>query len=281
MGVLKIDSSKDQFLTDICVVVPTVFKNEGWLRLSLDSIRLQSTPAHIRIVGPHNPKLRELAAEYDAEYLVETGKSLSEALNQGFADLPDHFAYISWLGDDDLLAPGALAATRTALQTNSSAPFAFGRVRYIEPDGKSKWLIRPGAWAVPYARFGHNFIAQQGGLIRRTQFDRVGGIDNSLKNSMDQDLFLKLSQQGRPAYLPRELGAWRIQPQSISSTKGPLDESKQVMRRYRPTLPKLADILISFLVKCSDRVMLSVHCRVPGPKAPLVSGIPYNVRSAA
>lgn len=258
------------------MVIPTVFSDETWLRLALDSIRSQSTQVLLRIVGQPSDGLLALAAEYDAEFIHEEGRSLSEALNQGFSDLPSTVKFIGWLGDDDLLAPDSLALTQRALQESPSAPFVFGRVRYIESDGTSKWLIRPGRWAVRYGRWGHNFIAQQGGLIRRSSFEEVGGIDNSLQNSMDQDLFLKLAATGRPSYLATELGAWRIHAASISSQKGSRDESKQVMRRYRPRLPALVDAVVTLAVKFTDRILLSAHCRVPGPPPPKFKGHFYT-----
>lgn len=263
--------------SDVCVVVPTLAREEVWLRQSLSSIRSQGEVAHLRIVAPDSSRVRSIAAEFSAELLVEQGRGLSAALNQGFSGLPERIEFLSWLGDDDLLAPDSLVRARQALLDDPDAPFVFGRVRYIEPDGRSKWLLRPGRWAVPYGHWGHNFIAQQGGLMRRSCFEQVGGIDESLLNSMDQDLFLKLARLGSPAYLPIELGAWRIQPASISSTKGAADESKLVMRRFRPSLPDPIDWLVTQLVRVSDRVLLSTHCRIPGPPPPLVDGLPYTV----
>lgn len=259
----------------ICVLVPTVFKNEDWLKLTLESIRSQSRRVHIRIVGPYSDALSGLAAIYGAEFVVETGRSLSEALNQGFEDLPRSVRYVSWIGDDDLLSPGSIDRAFEALELHPDAPFAFGRVRYIDGLGRTKWLIRPGAWAVSYARWGHNFIAQQGSLIRLASFGEVKGIDNTLRNSMDQDLFLKLSRIGRPRYIPSEQGAWRIHDASISSTKGGADEWRMVMRRYRPMVPRPIDMLATVFFRITDRILLSVHCRIPGPGAAGVNGISY------
>lgn len=263
----------------VCIVIPTTYSDDRWLRLALESVCDQRGPILVRIVGRGSKGLLAVVGDYGAEFIPELGHSLSEALNQGFSQLPPTVKYIGWLGDDDLLAPKSLALTQRALDLNPAAPFAFGRVRYINADGTSKWLIRPGAWSVMYGRWGHNFIAQQGGLIRRSSFEAVGGVDNSLKNSMDQDLFLKLASAGRPAYLGRELGAWRIHAASISSQKGMRDESKDVMRRYRPKLPVAVDTAMTMLVKFTDRILLSTHCRIPGPPPPMIEGVPYTMRA--
>jgi GT2 family glycosyltransferase len=257
-------------------VVPTLGRNLDWLELTLDSIANQQVQVDLVLVAPSSAPVKELAKRYGARTMPERGRSLSEALNQGFEDLQSSVRYLGWLGDDDVLAPGSLALTVGALENEPWSSLVLGRVRYIDADGNSKWVVRSGAWAVRYASFGKNFMGQPGSLMRRDAFEKVGGIDVELKNSMDQDLFLKLSRVGKVVYVNRELASFRVHSSSISSTKGLGDESAMVSQRYAPKIPVPLVPLVKTGILASDRIMLSVLCRIPHADAPDVNGRPYH-----
>lgn len=258
-------------------VVPTLAQNLQWLELCIASIHEQPVGVDIVVVAPAGANLEYLEKHYNVRVVVERGRSLSEALNQGFESLGPEVRYLGWLGDDDVLAPGSLALTVGALENSPAASLVLGRLRYIDGDGQSMWVVRSGRWAAAYARVGRNFMGQPGSLMRRQSFERVGGIDVSLKNSMDQDLFLKLAQKGQVIYIPKELGAFRVHASSISSTKGIEDESTMVSSRYTPHLPWGASRLLTRLVRISDRLLLSTLCRIPHASAPERNGKPYFI----
>lgn len=258
-----------------CIVVPTLGRELRWLTRCLDSIASQSRPVLMRVVST-DQRIQDLARKFGAEFILQVDKGLSPAINLGLRDLPEYIRYVSWLGDDDLLAPGAIAAAEEALACAPGAPFVFGRIRYIDEADRTKCVIRPGRWAVEYSKRGRNFVGQPGSLIRREAFERVNGVDEGLRNSMDQDLFLRLSGTGSPEYLNRELAAWRVHPDSISSTKGIADESRQVGTAYRRKQGPFLESLFWLIFKVSDRVLLSAHPRVPKPRIPLRNGQPYT-----
>jgi GT2 family glycosyltransferase len=262
-------------------VVPTLGRNLPWLRRTLESIRSQEINVDLVIVAPKTAPVRELAQEMQARLLEERGCSLSEALNQGFeiADSNPAFRsieYFAWLGDDDLLAPGSLRCTVSALDSRPTASLVLGRIRYITATGATKWVLRSGAWAAWYARLGQNFMGQPGSLMRRSYFEAVGGLDPKLKNSMDQDLFLKLSRSGSVCYVPFEVASFRVHESSISSTKGGKDERSLVSENFRPLMPRWVDRPLRILTKASDRALLSIHSRIPHPAASRVNGRPYH-----
>jgi GT2 family glycosyltransferase len=262
-------------------VVPTLGRNLPWLRRTLESIRSQEIDVDLVLVAPKTAPVRELAQELGARVLEERGCSLSEALNQGFEIEHENvefrsIEYFAWLGDDDLLAPGSLRCTVSALDARPRASLVIGRIRYIAADGTTKWVLRSGAWAAWYARLGQNFMGQPGSLMRRRCFETVGGLDPELKNSMDQDLFLKLAGSGSVRYLPVELASFRVHESSISSTKGGYDERSFVSEKFRPLMPRWVDGPVRVLTKVSDRILLSMHSRIPHPAAPLANGRPYH-----
>ncbi|WP_176338089.1 glycosyltransferase [Kocuria salina] len=256
-------------------MVPTLGRNLEWLELTLDSVARQQVDVDLVLVAPASASLDGLAKQYGARIVSERGQSLSEALNQGFEDLPAAVRYLGWLGDDDVLAPGSLALTVGVLENEPRASLVLGRVRYIDANGDSKWVIRSGAWAARYAVFGKNFMSQPGSLMRRDAFENVGGLDIGLRNSMDQDLFIKLSRVGKVVYVNREVASFRVHATSISSTKGAGDESALVSQRYAPRIPGVLVPLVKAGLLASDRFLLSVLPRIPHADAPDVGSRPY------
>jgi len=250
------------------VVIPTLGRRPDWLALSLAAATRQGEGIEVVVVGPDQPHIRGAADEYGARFIIEEGRSLSAAINQG-ARVDGQYAFFTWIADDDVLAPNSMQASRDALE-GCSASFSFGRVRYIDSDGESKWLLRTGPWAVAYARRGINFIPQPGSLIRREAWDAVGGLREDLANAMDHDLFLRLADLAGPVYIPKEVAAFRVHPGSISVQKSSQSESDDVRSRYAQpaTVRKLIPVV--------DRILLSALRRVPGPKPPLTGGKIYT-----
>jgi glycosyltransferase involved in cell wall biosynthesis len=225
------------------VVVPTLGDRPDWLSQTLESIRSQDYPeVRILLVAPED-RLKGLAKRYGADFLLDRAPGLSPALNAGWRALRREVDYWTWLGDDDLLAPGSLRYTSSALDRNPDAMFAYGRTRMIDAGGRSLCLTIPTGFAPIYARYGQDHIPQPGSLIRvRPYRDAENIVDESLRNAMDLDLFLRLARGGRKswAYVPKEVSAYRVHAGSITNNKGHEDESEKVREAYRsPRLNQL------------------------------------------
>ena len=77
---------------------------------------------------------------------------MSAAVNLGLARATSRHQYGNWLGDDDLLTPGSVAATLKALDGNPEAVLAYGHCTYIDEDGRLLWVSKAGRaarWALP------------------------------------------------------------------------------------------------------------------------------------
>ena len=58
-------------------------------------------------------------------------------------------------------------------------------------------------------QFGPQLLPQPGSLFDRAVFERVGGLDESLKWAFDLDLFLKLRGCGRVEFVDAPLAEFR------------------------------------------------------------------------
>jgi GT2 family glycosyltransferase len=184
----------------------------------------------VLLVGPRHCGLEEVATDLSVKLLLVDERGLSRAINRGMRDAKEEF--VGWLGDDDLLAPGSLARVTEGLTRQPPASFAYGRTRYIDERGSTIGVSHPGRWAARYLTLGKDFVPQPGSLIRRTCWEAVGGLDESLANAMDLDLFIRLRRCGPTVYIPHEVSAYRLHAGSITLTKGSADEGEVVRRRH-------------------------------------------------
>jgi GT2 family glycosyltransferase len=261
--------------SSITMVVPTLGTRPAWLEACLYSITTQDcSRCRVIVVAPNAADLK-VCHKFDVEVERFEGVGLSRAVNYGWS-LDPTSSYISWLGDDDLLAPGSLAITSGFLDENPTCSMVYGRVRYIDAENKQLWFFRPTRFAAPYLRAGKNFVGQQGSLVRRTAVEKVGYLDPQLMNSMDQDLFTRLRKAGPRVYLPWELAAFRWHAGGITSLKGSRDESELVRQRhwgdrqlrwYRAW--RVAGRRIDWALNATAR-------RLPVPAVPLREGQPYT-----
>jgi glycosyltransferase involved in cell wall biosynthesis len=218
---------------EVVIAIPTMGTRPEWLNLTIESVEQQKHPnVLIRIVTPDPTRVNvSPTVRTPIEVIQAAASGLSDAINTGIKDVEAR--YVTWIGDDDLLAPGSLACTHQALEKHRNAPYVYGRTRYIDERGKTIGYTRPTSLAHRYLKYGKDFVPQPGSLLRAHALREVGYLNSELKNAMDLDLFIKLGEIGRPVYVPRELSAYRLHPASITLTKGVNDEAEVVRAHYR------------------------------------------------
>jgi len=183
---------------------------------NLASIRTQSVPSDIVIVGPvDDPVIGKAAKDFDARLVADPG-SLPGAINVGVDCREPRHEFVNWLGDDDLLEAGSLATTTAALDRDPSAVLAYGACRYIDDSGAELWISRAGRWAPRILSWGPDLIPQPGMLVRVDAWAAVGGLDESFRFAFDLDLLLKLRRLGELVSVPDVVAAFRWHGDSLT-----------------------------------------------------------------
>ena len=200
----------------IAVVIPTLGQRPDLLRRSLESLRAAGE-AHLILVAPAALDASDLiAAGLLDEKLDETGRTPAGAINQGFAAAPATADYLAWLGDDDVLRPGALTRTSAFLDQHPKSSAVYGSCEYIDEQDRVVWKNRSGRWAAWILRFGPDLIPQPGSLFRRSSLEKVGELRSDLGWAFDFDLFIRLQKVGRLSFIPEVLAGFRWHPGSLS-----------------------------------------------------------------
>jgi hypothetical protein len=201
------------------VVVPTIGERPQYLDITLKSIR-EAGDSFIVLVGRKgfDASLYQNSVLVDL-YIDELETSVPKKINQGFRALPENIEYITWLGDDDLLAPGSLSLAVSALSQPAKPVLVYGHCQYIDSEGNDVLVKRSGGWAVPLLRFGPQLIPQPGAVFRRDAFERVGGLSDKFEFAFDFDLFLKLTIVGRAVFVDKILSSHRWHATSLTYSR--------------------------------------------------------------
>jgi hypothetical protein len=201
------------------VVVPTIGERPQYLDITLKSIR-EAGKSYIVLVGRkgfdassyQNSGLVDL-------YIDELGTSVPKKINQGFRALPENIEFITWIGDDDLLAPESLTVALSVLGQPKKPVLVYGHCQYIDSEGNDVLVKRSGSWAVPLLRFGPQLIPQPSAVFRRDAFEKSGGLSDKFEFAFDFDLFLKLTNFGKAVFVDKILSSHRWHATSLTYSR--------------------------------------------------------------
>ena len=226
------------------VVVPTIGERPQYLESTLKSIR-EAGESFIVLVGRKgfDASSFQKAGLVDI-YVDEVESSVPNKINQGFRALPETIEYVTWIGDDDLLSPGALGIAVQALEKPEKPVLVYGHCQYIDSDGNDVLVKRSGRWAVPLLRFGPQLIPQPSAFFRRDAFEKVGGLSDKFQFAFDFDLFLKLTNLGNAVFIHKILSSHRWHSTSLTySRRWESVREASLARTYN--LPKTARVISS------------------------------------
>jgi GT2 family glycosyltransferase len=238
-------------MSQVGIVVPTVFSRPEQLPEALRSIR-ESGNAYVLIVSPEpkgpNSEFTSVIADDGLvnEFLTEQpGLPLATNIDLALNALPKEVEFIGWLGDDDLLEPGALDLARQTLESDPNVVMVYGDCRYIDQDGNDLFINRSGEVARKLLGYGPQLIPQPGALWRRDAFEAVGGLSADFDLAFDYDLFMKLKRHGRISYIPQTLASfrWHADSLSVKSRWKSAREASRVRIRHQRGPEKLLILL--------------------------------------
>ena len=169
-----------------------------------------STDQSVAVAQSFRDQLAFIASEFD--------EGQADAIVKGFNKLPGGPEDImAWLNADDLYCPGVLAKVLDYFARHPDVDVIYGHRILIDADSQEigRWFIPPHNRAVLEL---NDFVPQETLFWRRKLWDKVGGLDVSLKFAMDWDLLLKFLAAGANfRRLPCFIGCFRIHPTQKTS----------------------------------------------------------------
>ncbi len=125
--------------------------------------------------------------------------------------------YVGLIDSDDILMPGALAATAAVLDTDPAAGMVYTDYWDMSADGSK--LIYGNRCKIPYSpeRLLVDLMTFHFRLIRRSVILEPGLISTDFPAAWDYDMCLKISERHTIVHLPEPLYKYRIRRGSIST----------------------------------------------------------------
>jgi GT2 family glycosyltransferase len=223
------------------IVIPTLGERPRMLEDSILSVLSQGSIARCLVVVPEAASQAvDLVTRLGVEWVKDPGGGIAAATNAGIRAHRGEEFY-GWLGDDDLLKPGALEKLSRALDTAPLAVLAYGGCDYILEDGQVIGTSRAGPLASWLLAWGPDLIPHPGTLFRLRRFEDSGLYDEQLRYTFDLDALLRLKARGELVCTSDVVSAFRWHPESltVANRRASSAESILVKKRHLPPALRL------------------------------------------
>jgi GT2 family glycosyltransferase len=224
----------------VTIAVPSY--NQGrFLEDALTSLFDQDLPVEIFVVDAGSTDesvniIRKFESRL-AGWRSHADRGQAAAINEGIAR--GHAPYVGWLNSDDVLLSGGLKCLVDRLERQPAAPAAYGKVWncvdvtgikqpvHVEPFSEHRLALRC-------------IVSQPGTLVRRSAWEAVGGLDESLRMAIDYDLWWRLYKKWAPLEFVDEFVAFnRDHVDTKTNTRRRLHyrEAMAIVRKYHGSVP--------------------------------------------
>jgi glycosyltransferase involved in cell wall biosynthesis len=219
------------------------------LKQTLKSITNQNiTDLEVKMVIPKGKAdyLKQIATEANLknyELIVDEGRGLSAAINQGFSAEGD-FEFFGWVNDDDELTTNSLSRSINFLTSNINKSAVIGNLGYLISKSNKIITNKVSKINLIVSKIGPNIIPQPGSLIRKSVFSDQPLLNENYKYAMDLDMWLRILANGQIGIIKESqaLMNWHSDSITISNRKKASIEAFQI--RYR----NAKNIIIKILV---------------------------------
>ena len=185
----------------VSIVIPS-FNQARYLPLTLQCLREQDYPNIEQIVvdgGSTDGTLDILRSTPGIQWVSERDRGQVDALNKGFKMCQGEI--LAWLNSDDTMDRNAVSRAATALQ-GKGADLVYGDLEIVDERGKFLRMSRGIPFDLRTLLYGINYIGQQTVFFRRALLERAGPLREEFDNGFDYELWLRMAQHGKLAYVP-------------------------------------------------------------------------------
>ena len=126
-------------------------------------------------------------------------------------------SYLAFVDSDDVWLPEKLALQVADLEAHRACGWSYGAYVHMDAEGRGdEWLNHDHPWAPHAGWILEKLIAEPAliavpvVMVERRLFETVGGFDESLPRSEDQDLWLRLAETSAVSVIPKPLAKIRI-----------------------------------------------------------------------
>jgi glycosyltransferase involved in cell wall biosynthesis len=230
----------------VSVLIPT-YRRATHLALAIDSALAQTCQdLEIIVVEDGSHIAAEVVGKYGSRVRYEWQPNGGVAAARNTAARVSRGEWLAFLDDDDVWFPEKLERQLALAECFPSLGLVYTHYLDVEEAARPKRRSVPtseerSGW-VTAALFLRFFGLPSTVMVRRADFERVGGFDASLRFCEDYDLWLRLSRMCPFGYLAEPLVGYRRQSGSLSDNDLAVDSgSLTVLERFLSYSPTLWD----------------------------------------
>ena len=200
-------------MTLVSIITPS-FNQASFLEQTILSVLEQDYPEIEYLIADGgstdgSPELIKKYADRLAWWISEKDRGQAEAINKGFAHA--HGEIVAWLNSDDYYLPGAVSAAVKVFELSPQAVMIYGDMLAVDEfDRTINTLKYRQLSLVDLLCF--QIIGQPAVFMRRSAFEKAGGLDPNLHFLLDHQLWIRLAQQGEIIHVNGTLAAARYHP---------------------------------------------------------------------
>lgn len=197
IGIIELKTNKFIHSNPVVTVVVPSYNQGRFLDAALSSIFEQEIPVEVFVLDggstDNSVDVIKSWAKYLAGWRSSPDNGQAWAINEGIKK--GTAPYVCWLNSDDFFLPDGLRSLLDVMASSPGIPAVYGKCWNVSPTGHKTYPY-PTAPFWPALLANYCFIAQPATLIRRSAWEKAGGLDVDLHMALDYELWWRLYRQG-------------------------------------------------------------------------------------
>ena len=197
-------------MTLVSIVTPS-FNQAAYLEQTLLSV-LEQDYADIEYLvidggsTDGSPDIIKRYASRLAYWISEKDSGQADAINKGMARAKGEI--VAWLNSDDTYLPGTVTAAVKAFDENPDVAMVYADMLAVDERGQTFNTLRYRQLTLEDL-LSFQIIGQPAVFMRRSAFEKAGGLDPSFHFLLDHHLWIRIAAQGRILHIPQTWAAAR------------------------------------------------------------------------
>jgi len=251
----------------VSVVIPA-YNHAGYVEQAVRSI-LEQDYARVELIvldDGSTDKTREILKRTPGAFHWETHANMGQAqtLNKGWRMARGEI--LAYLGADDTLSPGAIAASVFALAANTDAVATYCDFELMDPSSRTVRVVHAPAYDYKRLVAELECAPGPGAFFRRRAWEQAGPWSPALRQMPDYDFWLRLGLVGRFVHIDRVLARLRVHDASqtfAQASEARADEPVRIIETFfaREDLPEDIRVLCSRAVAKANLISAQLHAR--------------------
>ena len=204
-----------------------------------------STDGSVEIIKKYASKLAYWSSEKDA--------GQADAINKGMGRARGEI--VAWLNSDDTYLPGAVAAAVRAFEQHPDVVLIYGDMLAVDEQGQTFNTFHYHQLALEDL-LSFQIIGQPAVFMRRSAFEKAGGLDPSFHLLLDHLLWIRIAAQGHILHVPQTWAAARYHAEAKNRARA-AEFGREAFRILE--IVERDNYLAPCLAKIKHRATASVH----------------------